>query len=322
MKNSHVANVSPVEERLMSRPYDRRENFDSVPPQEIPKDGLVLDFVTIRYGSTNANRMKIDLCEYADYSGVVDKNVLQSAALHDTLDVRVDLTYPCKNVFFTIFAYPRFTVETTLQFHGSDDAVLKEHIFLKDMENVSFLFSYDGAEPATYFTITGGANLFIDNIVCMDTLPSPELLLRNGGFEDGSEFWTLSYNAGVHPVAGGHHLVLGGTHDNASYAEQRLDRTKSAAGSHVLSFTIGPVFPVAPDAEEGEVSLIGSSAGNRFGFTVEGDGRRTMTFVFDVSEEDATRDLTLRIAKLKGGAGIQGWFVDDVKLQRTPARTG
>lgn len=148
--------------------------------------------------------------------------------------------------------------------------------------------------------------------------PPPQPYLVNGDFEFGSYQWKLD-NAGVHPiVGGGHHLVLGATGIMDSSAEQKLSWARSAAGSYKLSFTIAPIF-ASSYVEKGEVSLTVNGIAERFGFEVEGVGKRTMEFTFEVPEVDGTGDLTLRIAKVEGGEGAQGWWVDDVQFERTPA---
>ncbi len=127
--------------KLPSQPYRRRENFDDLPETEIPDDGLRLELITIRYGSEQANRMRIGTCEYDDESQVVDGNVLQSSAFHEAIDVRIDLHYPCTEAFIGLFVFPRTTVETTVRFLGAHEKLLRAHVYLADETGHTGLFS-------------------------------------------------------------------------------------------------------------------------------------------------------------------------------------
>jgi hypothetical protein len=302
--------------RLLQRqPRSERETFDALAPTEIPAEGLQLGLVRISYGTSEfANPMKIDLCEYDDDSQFVEKNVLQSSGLHQTIDLRVDLSYPCKSVFFCVFAYPWLTVWTTAQFHAADGTVLREHIWRGDSESFAQIFQYVGEEHATYFTVTGGANLYIDNVDLTEPAALPgESVLENGDFEDlNSDAWHLSGLASIVDTInppGEHHLELSSAFIEDASASQVVRLAK--AGSYLLSFDLKNGFAEPLPARLGEVSL-GTQTRN---FAQASTSEFAMVFVFDITQEEIQQDLTLRIAKLQNNEPIwEVWFVDNVKL--------
>lgn len=300
---------------LQRQPRSERETFDALAPTEIPAEGLQLGLVKISYGTSGlANPMKIDLCEYDDNSQSVEKNVLQSSGLHETIDLRVDLSYPCKSVFFGLYAFPEVTVETTARFLAVDGKILREHIWLPGGEVVNTLFQYTGEIPATHFTVTGGANLFIDNVDLTEPAAPPgESILKNGDFEDvENEAWILSANAGITETAnppGEHHLLLGIASVEDASASQLVRPIR--AGSYLLSFDLKNGYSEPLPARLGEVSL----GTQKLKFTQASTSEVTMLFLFDISEEESQRDLTLRIAKLQNDEPIlEVWFIDNVKL--------
>ena len=155
-----------------------------------------------------------------------------------------------------------------------------------------------------------GRELFLDNLVFSRL---PVSLLKNGDFEHGQENWSL-VDAAIRNVPGlGHHLYLTATQGRDSYAEQSLDLSTASAGDYLVSFTLVRLLADFAEAEKGEVSLRGGMA-HRFEFEFGEIGKYMMTFIFTLSAEEIAQGLTLRIAKLDFGPGLDAWFIDDVQM--------
>ena len=306
-----------IKDIRLSRPNAARENFDALPPGDIPREGLSLDLIKISYGSPDANRMKIDVCEYDENSNAVSMNVLQTSALHENIDVRVDLSYPCTSVFFALFNFPYIRVDTTARFLAADGTILKEHVWKPGGEEVDLLFDYIGEKPATHFTVTGGPDLFIDNVdLTVPADPQPGSIVKNGDFELGEAFWTLAgeaYVAGASNPPGTQQLTLGPAPLEDSSAAQRV--TLGAAGKYMLIFGIknGFLEPLPPRV--GEVSL----GKHTMDFSQAGATVLTMVFLFEISEDEALTEQVLRIAKLQNDEPIpEFWHIDNVQLILVP----
>jgi hypothetical protein len=302
-----MVNASSLKDKRLLQPNSDRENFDSLAPVEIPPGGLELPLIKISYGSPDANRMRIGVCEYEDNSQVVDKNVLQSVGVHETIDLRVDLGYPCTDVFFGIFAYPTYTVETTARFLAEDGTILREHVWQPDKtipdKKIDELFEYTGETPVTHFTVTGGANLFIDNV---DLTKPAGPIVKNGDFGT-QEYWALGGLA----VILENELRLSAADVMDAYAEQNIRLLRP--GRYVLNFKIrNPHVEVQP--RFGEVSLEAGQRVQRIRFEF-GKVEEDMNFIFDMPEDGFVKDAVLRIAKLKTDPSeLQVWHIDDVQM--------
>jgi hypothetical protein len=303
----------------ISQPSAERENFDSLTPMEVPRGGIDLGLISIHYGSENASRMKIDVFEYDDDSSLADKHVLQSSLLHEPIDVRVDLSYSCTSVFFTLFAFPRVDIETTARFLAGDGSILREHIWLAG-DRMDILFDYTGEKPATHFTVTGGPNLFIDNIDLSERVgPPPENMVKNGGFET-DDAWRLGGWAILIAGPSSRWLSLSVAPAEDAFAEQSI--TLPRPGLYLLSFTLTNDGPeVLP--RHGYVSVRGAAFEYAFPLFVDASGTWVRNFLFEFSDSEVAEELTLRIVKrMNDEAVAQYWRVDDVQMVEVSTRGG
>ncbi|PTR29910.1 hypothetical protein C8J98_10741 [Luteibacter sp. OK325] len=291
-----------------------REDFEGVPPGEIPPEGLQVGLIWISYGTPEANRVKIDLCEYDDNSHVVEKHVLQSVELHAPIDVRVDLPFPCQSVVFALFAFPRLTVETTARVFADDGAILREHIWLAG-DDLNTLFGYEGSgeKRATYFTVTGGANLFLDNVLMTewDDPATPELIVTNGDFEN-DDAWVFHGSSIWLPAPPSRRVGLSSGPLGDASIEQKI--FLPVAGKYSLSFTLRhKTTTLEPD--RGKVLIETYNRTHESAIEVKANGVYPISLVFDIPEDDIGVDQALRIVKLGSeNTGLQSWEIDDVRM--------
>jgi hypothetical protein len=154
--------------------------------------------------------------------------------------------------------------------------------------------------------------LFLSELLLIRSATSS--LVSNGDFEGDAGAWHLSENAEIvakvlEPEQ--HYLQLQGAAEQDAFAEQKVALRE--AGLYSLTFDLDNVWSDPLPPREGAVSLGKQS----LGFWLATPEEHKMSFLFEVSEDEANRTQTLRMAKLRNdGLVLEYWRIDNVKLSR------